>query len=164
MINYCVNYFKTTYQKKFDRDNLNTPDSANRISFAHNARTICIAFVALAARYHQGELSTHDIEAIFNVARFENATDSIYEIFHDLGNMRFLLPPAMWDNKNLYDDALNKLFSAIIEAGIINYNIACENDSTLTATNYLKRERIYYGNLKNHWNSSLRREIESTFR
>lgn len=160
---YIDNYFKTSYQKKFDRENVNVPDSANRISFAHNARTICIAFVALAARYHQGELSTQDIESIFNVARVDNAADSIYEIFHDLGNMRSLLPASMWANKNLYDAALDKLFSAIIEAGIINYNMACENDSTLTATNYLKRERNYYGILKNHWNSSLRREILSTF-
>ena len=47
-------------------------------------------------------------------------SDSIYDIFHNMGNMRSLLPIAMWDNKNLYDNALNKLFSAIIEAGIIN--------------------------------------------
>lgn len=160
---YIDNYFRTTYQKKFDRENMNTPDSANRISFAHNARTICIAFVALAARYHQNELTTQDIESIFNIARVENASDTIYEVFHDLGNMKSLLPTAMWENKNLYDAALDKLFSAIIEAGIINYNMACDNDSTLTATNYLKRERNYYGILKNHWNSSLAREIRSTF-
>ena len=83
------------------------------------------------------------IESIFNVERVDNASDSIYDIFHDLGNMRSLLPTSMWNNKNLYDAALDKLFSAIIEAGIINYNIACESDSTLTATNYLKRERNY---------------------
>lgn len=160
---YIDNYFRTVYQRKFDRENANEPDSANRISFAHNARTICIAFVALAARYHQSELSTQNIESIFNVARIDNASDSIYEIFHDLGNMRYLLPPSMWANKNLYDAALDKLFSAIIEAGIINYNFACESDSTLTATNYLKRERNYYGILKNHWNSSLKREICATF-
>ncbi len=160
---YIDNYFRTTYQKKFDRENLNSPDSANRISFAHNARTICIAFVALAARYHQGELSTADLESIFSMARHENAADTIYDIFRDFGNMTSLLPKAMWDNRNLYDDALDKLFSAIIEAGIINYNMACDNDSTLTATNYLKRERNYYGILKNHWNSSLVREIKRTF-
>ena len=160
---YIDNYFKSIYQKKFDRENANAPESANRISFAHNARTICIAFVALAARYNHEELSKQDIESIFNVARVDNASDSIYEIFHDLGNMKSLLPTSMWENKNLYDAALDRLFSAIIEAGIINYNIACESDSTLTATNYLKRERNYYGILKNHWNSSLRREIQSVF-
>ena len=63
--------------------------------------------------------------------------------------MSYLLPPDKWQNRDLYDVALDKLFSVIIEAGIINYNIACENDSTLTATNYLKREKNYYGILKN---------------
>lgn len=161
---YIDNYFKTIYQKKFDRLNENVPDSANRISFAHNARTICIAFVALASRYYQGQLSVQDIESIFNIARVENASDSIYEIFHDLGNMRYLLPPTMSENMTLYDDALDKLFGAIIEAGIANFNIACDVDPTLIATNYLKRERNYYGILKNHWNSSLVRAINDTFR
>lgn len=105
---YIDNYFKTTYQKKFDRENMDKPDSAIRISFAHNARTICIAFVALAARYNQGELSTQDIEAIFSIAREDNSADSIYEIFHDLGNMKYLLPVSMWANKNLYDEALDR--------------------------------------------------------
>ena len=77
--------------------------------------------------------------------------------------MKCLLPPVMWENRNLYDTALDKLFSAIIEAGIINYNMACNYDPTLTATNYLKREKNYYGILKNHWNSSLVRAIKDTF-
>ena len=160
---YIDNYFRTNYQKKFDRENSTAPDSANRISFAHNARTICIAFVALASRYHQNELTNQDLETVFGVARLENAQESVYEVFHDLGNMRYLLPPAMWQNRNLYDAALDKLFSAIIDAGIINYNMACDNDATLTATNYLKRERNYYGILKNHWSSSLVAAIRSTF-
>lgn len=160
---YIDNYFKTSFQKKFDRMNNDTPDSANRISFAHNARTICIAFVALAARYNQHELSTQDLESIFSVSRIDGATDSIYDIFHDLGHMQYLLPPAKWENKNLYDAALDKLFTAIIEAGIINYNMACDNDSTLTATNYLKREKNYYGILKNHWNVLLAPAIRETF-
>ena len=155
--------FTASYQKKFDGGNNNAPDSANRISFAHNARTICIAFVALVAKYNQGELPTQNIESIFSVARMDSNSDSIYEIFHNMGNMRSLLPAEMWENKYLYDNALDKLFSAIIEAGIINYNMACDNDSTLTATNYLKRERNYYGILKNHWNSSLARVIHDTF-
>lgn len=160
---YIDNYFKSIYQKKFDAANYNKPDSANRISFAHNSRTICIAFVALAARYNQNELSTHDIERVFNVANADNASDAIYEVFHNLGNMTSLLPKAMLENRNLYDAALDKLFSAIIEAGITNYNMACSYDSTLTATNYLKRERNYYGILKNHWHA-LELAIQDTFR
>ena len=160
---YIDNYFKTTYQKQFDKDNADKPESATRISFAHNARTICIAFVALAARYQQKELTTEELERMFSAARDDNGADTIYDIFHDLGKMKYLLPPAMWSNLNLIDTALSKLFSGIIEAGIINYTMACTYDSTLTATNYLKRERNYYGILKNHWNSSLVAAINNTF-
>lgn len=161
---YIDHYFKSIYQKKFDAENKDKPESANRISFAHNSRTICIAFVALAARYNQKELSKDDLETVFSAANVDNASDTIYEVFHDLGHMKSLLPPEMWANKNKYDKALDTLFSAIIEAGIINYTMACSYDSTLTATNYLKREKNYYGILRNHWNSLLMRAIQDTFK
>lgn len=161
---YIDNYFRSIYQKKFDAENKDKPDSANRISFSHNARTICIAFVALAAKYNQKELTKDQIEVVFNSANVDNASDAIYEVFHDLGQMKSLLPTKMLENRNKYDAALDMLFSAIIEAGIINYSMACGYDSTLTATNYLKREKNYYGILRNHWNSSLIRAIEETFK
>ena len=78
--------------------------------------------------------------------------------------MKSLLPSELWENKNKYEAALDTLFAAIIEAGIINYTMACSYDSALTATNYLKRERNYYGILRNHWNSLLIRAIQDTFK
>ena len=150
---YIDNYFRTVFQRNFDRENGNMPNASTRISFAHNARTVCIAFAAFAARYHQGNISNQDLETVFSAARSESAADSLYEVIRDLGTMQTLLPASFVANKDKYDAALDKLFNAIINAGITSYSIACNYDSTLTATNFLKKDKNYYDILGMHWMS-----------
>ncbi|MBR5626478.1 MAG: hypothetical protein IKW74_02510 [Thermoguttaceae bacterium] len=135
------------------------PNANTRISFAHNARTVCIAFVAFAARYHKGNISDKNLDTVFNAGSSESAAESLYKVSRSLEGMRKLLP---FENKDLYDAKLDKLFKAIIEAGITHYNIACKYESTLTATNFLKKDKNYYEILGTHW-SRLRAEIHETF-
>ena len=156
---YIDNYFRTVFQRNFDRENGNMPNASTRISFAHNARTVCIAFAAFAARYNQGNITNQDLETVFSAARSDSAADSLYEVFRDLGNMQSLLPAAFVADKDKYDAALDKLFNAIINAGITSYSIACNYDSTLTATNFLKKDKNYYDILGMHW-MTLQAEIQ----
>ena len=149
---YIDNYFRTTFQKQFDRDNAQDPNSIVRISFAHNARTICIAFVAFAARYKQGNITNQDLTPIFSPNTSDNLGESLYETFRDLGNMRSLLPPNVFNDKDKYEAILSKLFMAIIEAAITCYSMECRHDSTLNATNYLKKDKNYYDILATQWN------------
>ncbi|MBQ6481435.1 MAG: hypothetical protein IJI45_09985, partial [Anaerolineaceae bacterium] len=44
-----------------------------------------------------------------------------------------------------------KLFNIIIEAGITSYTFESRHDSTLNATNYLKRDKNYYEILSSQW-------------
>ena len=151
---YIDHYFKTTFLKKFDRDNENMPDANERISFAHNARTICIAFVAFASRYYKNNISLQDLQTIFNAARSDNANDAaLYDIFSNINSINFILPPAVFAQKDLYDAALDQLFTVIINAGITSFSMASQYDSTLTATNFLKKDKNYYSILRNHWAS-----------
>ena len=151
---YIDHYFKTTFLKKFDRDNENMPDANERISFAHNARTICIAFVAFASRYYKNNISLQDLQTIFNAARSDNANDAaLYDIFSNINSINFILPPAVFAQKDLYDATLDQLFTVIINAGITSFSMASQYDSTLTATNFLKKDKNYYSILRNHWAS-----------
>ena len=159
---YIDNYFRTIFQRNFDRENGNMPNASTRISFAHNARTVCVAFVAFAARYHQGNITNQDLETVFSAARSDSAADSLYEVFRDLGTMQSLLPAQFVGDKDKYDVALEKLFKAIINAGITSYSIACNYDSTLTATNFLKKDKNYYDILGMHW-MSLQGDINQAF-
>lgn len=159
---YIDNYFRTVYQRNFDRENAALPNASDRISFSHNARTICVAFVAFAARFRQGNITEQDLAPMFNSASSESVTDDLYETFRDLGNLQYFLPPQVFSNKDQYDDVLNKLFSVIIEAGIMSYSFERRHDSTLTATNYLKRDKNYYDILYMQWTRTVE-EINKIF-
>lgn len=153
---YMDNYFRTVYQRNFDRENNSMPNADIRISFAHNSRTICVAFVAFAARYRQGNITIQDLAPIFNFSSTPSTLDALYETFRELGQLQYFILPQLFDNKEQYDTILSKLFSVIIEAGITNYSMACRYDSTLTATNYLKRDKNYYDILNDQWSNIVR--------
>jgi len=163
---YIDYYFRTNYQKKFDRENNSEPDAADRISFAHNARTICIAFVAFASRYRQGNITKDDLTTLFRAAQTESASTSseLYSIFSDLGNVDHLLPQSLFASKDEYDTVLNKLFNVILESGITFFSTAkaLAPEEPLTATNFLKRDKNYYQIIKTNWNG-ISREINSIF-
>ena len=148
---YIDHYFRTAYQRNFDRENSSKPNASVRISFAHNARTICVAFVAFAARYRQQNFSDQDLIPILNTSRSESNLDALYETFQELGSLKYLILPQLFDRKEQYDTILNKLFSVIIEAAITSYSIECRYDTTLTATNYLKKDKNYYNILEAQW-------------
>ena len=149
---YIDYYFRKVYQREFDRANVGQPDEITRVPFAHNARTICIAFVAFAARYRQGNITEQDISPIFRRGyTLESVSDPLYEAFSNLGNIKYLIKPEIFADKNQYDIVLKKLFNIIIEAGITNFIMESRHDSTLTATNFLKREKNYYDILSLQW-------------
>lgn len=148
---YIDDYFRTSFQRQYDQENGQVPNANIRISFAHNARTICIAFVAFAARYKQGNITDQDLVTIFNPYIPDNIAENLYDSFRDLGKLKYLLPPSLFSDKNEYDKVLSKLFNVIIDAGITSYTFECRHDSTLTATNYLKRDKNYYEILAAQW-------------
>ena len=159
---YIDYYFRNSYQKKFDKENASMPEANDRIAFAHNARTLCIAFVAFASRFIQNNLSTQDLQVVFNASRNESASDALYDIFSNIDGLNHFLPPALFASKDAYEAILDKLFYAIITAGITSFNMASSYDSTLTATNYLKKEKNYYMILRTHW-ATLQNEIQQIF-
>ena len=160
-INY---YFDNIFKPKFKRDNENEEDATIRVPFANKARTICIAFTALAARYHQDNITDQNLKMIFAAAtsQSDSAADDLYRAVRDIGEMKALFPRQLSENMDLYDIALNKLFTAIIEEGILVYSIARDNNPTLTENSFLQNDKNYYLILKRCW-SALKREIQKTF-
>ena len=160
-INY---YFDKKFKTKFKRDNENAEDADTRIPFTNKARTICIAFTALAARYHQGNITDEKLKTIFAAAtaQSDSVADDLYKAVRDIGDMKFLFPKQLSENMDLYDAALDKLFTAIIEEGILIYSFARDNNPNLTANSFLQNDKNYYLILKRRW-SSLKKTICETF-
>lgn len=161
---YIEHYFKNTFKPRFEKDNKNRVDADTLTPFANKARTICIAFTALAARYHQGNITEEGLKTIFAAAQSQSdsTTDDLYKAIRDIGEMKSLLPKRLSDNMDLYDDALDKLFTAIIEEGILVYSFAIDNSPSLTANSFLQNDKNYYGILKRRW-SALKKAIIDTF-
>ena len=160
---YIDYYFRNIYLKKFDRDNAGSSGVNDLISFAHNARTICIAFVAFASRYYYGNICDSDLNIIFASARTENAIDNrAIEVFSNIEKVDYFLPSELFEQKDRYDAILDQLFSVIINSGSTSFSMASRYDTTLNATNYLKKDKNYYSILADHW-LNLRTEIKKTF-
>ena len=154
---YINDYFTKKFLPKFDKENKDMPDASSLIPFAHIARTICIAFTALAARYSQDNFTDKDITSLVN-----NPSDTgVYEKLRDIGNIKYLLPLKLYTDT--YDATLDKLFSAIIEEGFTAYSYAHDNKPSLTAANFLKKDENYYDILRKRW-SKLGKEIREIFK
>ena len=161
-INY---YFNKTFKRKFKNDNENEEDASIRLPFANKARTICIAFTALAARYHQGNITDQDLKKIRAAAKpqTDSAADDMYKAVRDIGSMQSLFPKKLSENMDLYDAALDKLFTAIIEEGILAYSFACDDKPNLTANSFLQDDKNYYAILKRFWDARFAPKIKEVF-
>ena len=153
---YIDYYFRKKFQPKYETEQKGKPNADNLIPFANKARTICVAFTALAARYHQKNITDKDVTALISAP-----TDSdVYKMLRDLGLMKFLLPIKLYTDA--YDAALKKLFRAIIKAGTKNFSDDRKHNPNLTANAFLQSDKNYYGILNDHWDD-LREKIDETF-
>lgn len=150
---YIDYYFRNVFLKRFDSENRNQPDAAERITFAHNARTICLAFVVFASRYYQGNIQGEDLQFIFDSSRSERPNPHVYESMKNLSGIKWLLPPNIFENKDSYEEVLYKLFMQIINAGSMCYSMAVRYEEGLNASNYLKKDKNYYSILQFQWQS-----------
>jgi hypothetical protein len=149
---YIDNYFRKSFINKFDKTYESSPNAMELIPFAHNARTICIAFVSLASRYYYKHIKDSDLRIIFEHVNQDKAyEDYYYNIFKEIDDVDFILPKKLFNDKDKYDDILYKLFEVIINSGRKYYSIKKESDSTLNETNFLKKDSNYFAILKSDW-------------
>ena len=131
---------------------------ADDMTFAKNARTICIAFVAFASRYVQGNISEAQIAIM---ASASSAADT-YDAFKAIQGVKYILPDKLFDDKDRCDGVLRKLFRVMISSGRTVYSIAKGYAPAVTATNFLKNDTNYYKILSSQWDT-IRVSIEQIF-
>lgn len=154
-------YFKKRFIPQFDKEKESSPNAFEIIPFAHNARTICIAFVVLASRFYNKNIKHSDLKTVFEHVNKEKAYDDYYYgIFKELEDTASILPKKIFENKDKYDEILYKLFEVIISSGRHYYSIKKESDSTLNETNFLKRDGNYFAILKSDWDNIESKIIE----
>lgn len=161
---YIDNYFRKTFIFKFDKAKENTASANEIIPFAHNSRTICIAFVVLASRYYYKNIKTSDLTFIFNHINTEKSYDDyFYDIFKNLNEVNFILPKKVFNDKEQYDEILYKLFESIINSGKRYYCLKKDSDNSLNQSNFLKKDNNYFAILKSDWDEVLEPKIRTIF-
>ena len=153
---YIDYYFDKIFQPKFETANRNMPNAENTIPFANKARTVCIAFTSLAARYHQGNSTDKDIASLIS----SPTSPDVYKMLRDLDDMKKLLPIEPYTDT--YNAALNKLFKVIIKAGTKNYSMEHRDNPNLSPNSFLQNDKNYYGILKDHWDT-LHDDVQEIF-
>lgn len=149
---YIDSYYRKKFIYKFDKAYEKSPLASEIFPFAHNARTICIAFAALAARYYNKNITSSDLRAIFAHLNEDKAYDTyFYDIFKDMDSLSPLFPKKIIANKDMYDNILYALFETIILSGHKYYSSKKESDNSLIESNFLKIDRNYYAILKFDW-------------
>lgn len=149
---YFRKHFITAFDKKYDGLNL--------IPFANNSRTICIAFIGLAARIVQGNLDDRKLlNTISNITVSESAyEEKVYPLLKDFSEMEYIINPSMFENsREFVDKRLDKLFTKIIKEGFKIYT--AKSGEFSNESNYLKKDSSYYQILAGSW-LDLKEEID----
>lgn len=145
-------YFRTTFIKKYVKDVTDIPNSEIKVQFANNARTVCTAFVMFASRYYQKNLNLSELNKLFKAAQNDKLSDSdVYNIVKNMSGINWILPPDVFANKDKYDDVLYKLFELMIKHGSHDLMMTMRTNDTITASNYLKKDKNYIEILSMNW-------------
>lgn len=159
---YMDYYFRNAFLERFDKEYKDKPNANELIPLAHNARTTCVAFVALASRYRCGNIDDGKLKTIFEHIGTETYSKYMYEIFKDISSFDSIVSDRIFNDKSTFDEMLYKLYCDIIKAVRKCYSAESKYDTSLNESNYLKKDSNYYSILKTEW-EDLCEKIDSVF-
>ena len=160
---YIDNYYRTSFISKFAKENEGKPNSDVKIQFANNARTVCIAFVVFASRYHQKNIDSNYLKVFFKAAQNDKLTETeVLSVIKNLNGVSWILPPEIIADKDKYNKTLDSLFKLIIKHGSHDLMIQMEKDENATATNFLKKDKSYVDILRLNWDD-ISEKLEEIF-
>lgn len=146
---YVDYYFRNTYISEFDKKHIENPI----VTFANNSRTICIAFVGLAARLVQGNIDgTEFVKLISSDVNDSYYEEKIYPKLKRFEDMTYIIKPSVMNgDKDVLDSKLSKMFDKLIREGYKTFNVSKSSNPSLVESNYLKKDASYYQILSGSW-------------
>ena len=146
---YVDSFFRNSFIPEYDRKYAGYPS----ISFANNSRTICIAFVGLAARLIQKNIDGNEfVQLISAEVNDSYYSDKIYPKLKKFDEMSYIIKPSVFDgNKDFLDSKLTVMFDKLIKEGYKAFKAASNFNPSLVESNYLKKDSSYYQILSGSW-------------
>lgn len=153
---YLDNYFDTVFKKEYQTKN----KQAKRITFANNARTLCLAFSGFLAKYLNSEFSEDQINMICNLDyKDEKEVKKIQKILSNPSKMKGIFNKNAYDNLDLLEEKLYKIYSFICKKGFSMYEII-GSEEIIDESSWLKKDLSFYRILSNSVDD-LSEEIEA---
>lgn len=147
---YVDHFFKKIFLPRFDKKYI----GQTIIPFAHNSRTLCLAFISLASRVSNKYINESElINKFLNIDQDKFYDNYLYDFFKDLNGFNCVFNQDIFiHKKDVLDEALFKIFDKLISEGNKLFSFAKSQDASLNETNYLKNDKTYYQILKFCWN------------
>ena len=98
-----------------------------------------------ASRVYNNTFTADEIRIIQSCAKSDIHKPDLLAICENLDCVDSILPKDLFSNKTNYEIILYDLFSKIIQTGFLLFNVTKNKDDTsLNATNFLKKDSSYY--------------------
>lgn len=147
---YVDHYFKKVFVKRYDKE---YDYDTDKLPFAHNARTICLSFISLAARINLGDVDISSIlKSIKSIKTKEDYERELYHQFKNMEKFTHIFDEITFaSKKDEIDSLLYEMFSKIINEGYKIYQTNKRFDPSINETNFLKKDENYYNILLSGW-------------
>ena len=122
---YIDYYFHQTFIKNYEAQNASSPMARDTIKFARYSRTLCIAFVAFASRYMQGNITEETVSCMKNATTSSPAFDNFRGLVENVDGVKYILPERL-SSQEERDKMLDELFTTIISFGCTMFNYGKE--------------------------------------
>lgn len=146
---YIDYHFHQIFIKKYESVNASSSMGKEMIKFARYARTLCIAFVAFASRYMQGNITEETVSCMKSTVTSSPSAERLRILAGNIDGVKCILPDSISQDKR--DEILDELFTVIISSGYTLYNFERDNNPTITETNFLKYDTSYYKIISMQW-------------
>ena len=70
-----------------------------------------------------------------------------------MDGISWILPPEIFADRDKYDEVLYKLFTLMIKHGSHDLMMIMQTNETITASNYLKKDKNYIDIIRMNWDS-----------
>ena len=147
---YIDYYFHQTFIKNYEAKNSSSPMARDMINFARYSRTLCVAFVAFASRYVQGNITEETVSYMKRAATSSPAFDILRGLVKNMDGVKYILPERL-SSQDKRDKMLDELFTTIISFGCTVFNIEKSSNNATTETNFLKYDTSYYKIISLQW-------------
>lgn len=147
---YIDYFFRNIFIPEYDKKHSGKPI----ITFANNSRTICIAFVGLAARLIQHNIDSDEFARLIEAEEVNDSyyDEKIYPKLKKLEDMTYIIKPSVMEHdKDALDANLSEMFDRLIKEGYKIFSASKNLNLSLTETNYLKKDSSYYHILSGSW-------------